>query len=55
MVRLNGLPYHRPNPRGKILVDLEAFARYMESTKVEVIQNPLLTEVLKELKDFMQR
>lgn len=55
LVQRECLPVHRLNPRGKILVDVEAFARYMESTKVAVQQDPLVLEVLKDLQDFMRR
>jgi excisionase family DNA binding protein len=55
LIRRESLPICRVNRRGKILVDVEAFARYMESTKVTVRQDPLVMEILKDLKDFMRR
>jgi hypothetical protein len=55
MIVRQSIPCHRPTPHGKILVDVEAFARYMESTKVEVKQDQLVTGILKELRDFMRR
>lgn len=55
LIRKHGLPHHRPSPRGKILVDVAAFSRYMESTKVEVQRDPMLMEILRELKEFARR
>ncbi|NLT67422.1 MAG: helix-turn-helix domain-containing protein [Acidobacteria bacterium] len=55
LIRKHGMPIHRLSPRGKILVEMGAFTRYMESTKVSVQQDPLLAEVLKDLRDFMRR
>ena len=55
LIRKHGLPHHRPSPRGKILVDVAAFSRYMESTKVEVQRDPMLMEVLRELREFARR
>jgi len=55
LIRKHGLPHHRTTPRGKILVDVVAFFRYMESTKVKVQQDPLLMEVLREFREFKRR
>ncbi len=55
LIRKHGLPIHRLSPRGKILVEMGAFTRYMESTKVEAQKDPVLMEVLKELRDFVRR
>ncbi len=54
LIREHGLPHHRSSPRGKILVDLAAFARYMESTRVEARKDPLVMDVLKDLRQFME-
>jgi excisionase family DNA binding protein len=55
LIRKHGLPHHRTSPRGKILVDVVAFSRYMESTRVEVRRDPMLMEVLRELREFTRR
>jgi hypothetical protein len=55
LIRSKNIPICRMNPKGKILVDVVAFTRYMESTKVAVQQDPLILEVLKDLRDFIRR
>ena len=55
LIRKHGLPHHRTRPKGKILVDVVAFSRYMESTKVKVQRDPLLMEVLREFREFKRR
>jgi len=52
LIRKHGMPHHRNSPKGKILVDLEAFERYMQSTVVEVHGDPVVTEILRELATF---
>jgi hypothetical protein len=46
------MPHHRLSPRGKILVDLEAFEKYMLSTKLEVQKDPAIIDILREFRDF---
>ena len=55
LIRDHGLPCYRANPRGKILVEIEAFTRYMESTKTEARKDPLVMDILKDLREFMRR
>ncbi len=54
LIRAHGMPHHRNTPRGKILVDIAAFERYMRSTLVEVKQDDVVTGVLRELASFIR-
>ena len=54
LIRRHRLPHHRFSPRGKILVDIEAFEKYMRSTKHQIQKDPVVTEILREFRDFAQ-
>ena len=55
LIKTHGMPHHRNSPRGKILVELAAFERYMRSTLVEVKKDDVVIGVLREFADFMRQ
>ncbi len=55
LIKTHGMPHHRNSPRGKILVELAAFERYMHSTLVEVKKDDVVIGVLREFADFMRQ
>ncbi len=54
LIRTHGMPHHRNTPRGKILVEVAAFERYMRSTLVEIKQDDVVIGVLRELASFIR-
>ncbi len=48
LIREHGLEYRRNSPRGKIMVDIEKFRGYLESTSRKVQADPFVLEVLRE-------
>jgi len=54
LIRTHGMPHHRNTPRGKILVEVAAFERYMRSTMVEVKKDEVVVGVLREFADFVR-
>ncbi|MBN2243846.1 MAG: helix-turn-helix domain-containing protein [Acidobacteria bacterium] len=54
LIRRHKLPHHRFSPRGKILVDVEAFEKYMRSTRRQIQKDPVVTEILQEFREFAQ-
>jgi hypothetical protein len=52
LIRTHGMPHHRNSPKGKILVEVSAFERYMRSTRISVQKDQTVIEVLREFRDF---
>ena len=54
LIRKHGLACHRNSDRGKILVSVEDFERYMKSTKREIQKDAFVSDILREFAEAVR-
>lgn len=54
LIRKHGLAFHRTSARGKILVSIEDFEKYMKSTKHEIQKDSFVADILREFAESMR-